>query len=90
MSFVDKWLICEECGKKFLWDAGEQKWYYTKRLSNAPKHCKECRAKRRAERINKPRPYSKVSCDNCGSETIVPFIPLGIKPIYCRACMASH
>ena len=90
VDFFDKWLVCDECGRKFLWDAGEQSWYRVKRLSNVPKHCKECRTKRREERLKKPRTYSKVNCDDCGTETVVPFIPLGIRPIYCRACLTSH
>ena len=90
MGFSSKWLVCEDCGRKFLWDVGEQKWYRGKHLANVPKHCKSCRDKRRTDRLNKPRSYSTVNCDNCGHETIVPFIPLGIKPVYCRACLANH
>jgi CspA family cold shock protein len=29
-------------------------------------------------------------CSNCGSETMVPFVPSPGRPIYCRNCYASH
>jgi CxxC-x17-CxxC domain-containing protein len=89
MGFSDKWIVCADCGRQFLWDVGEQLWYHEKHLANQPKHCKSCRDRRRAARLNEPRHYSKVSCDRCGNPTYVPFVPLGIKPIYCRSCLTA-
>ncbi len=90
MLLVDQWLICADCGREFLWDAGEQSWYLSKKLGNAPRHCKACRERRRDERLHQPRQYSKVNCDNCGSPVYVPFVPRGIKPVYCRPCLDSQ
>lgn len=89
MDYADKWLVCADCGRQFLWDAGEQAWYQGKNLANEPKHCKSCRDRRRDERLHQPRQYSKVSCERCGTPTFVPFVPQGIKPIYCRMCLTS-
>lgn len=87
--FTDKWLVCVDCGRRFLWDAGEQSWYFEKNLEHEPKRCKKCRERKRDERLHEPRKYSKVSCDNCGNTAYVPFVPLGIKPVYCRMCFTN-
>ncbi len=89
MNYSDKWLTCADCGRQFLWDAGEQAGYRGRNLANQPKHCKCCRDRRRDVRLQEPRQFSKVSCDRCGTSTFVPFVPLGTKPIYCRACMTK-
>lgn len=41
--FDDKALICQECGKEFVWTAGEQEFYASKGFTNEPKRCPECR-----------------------------------------------
>lgn len=88
MAFSDRWLMCADCGKEFLWDAGEQAWFQSKGLVNEPKHCKHCRDQRRDGR-NKPRKFSQINCDCCGTRAYVPFVPRGIKPVYCRPCFSS-
>jgi CxxC-x17-CxxC domain-containing protein len=30
-----------------------------------------------------------VSCNHCGNQIYVPFIPRGIKPVYCRTCYST-
>jgi CxxC-x17-CxxC domain-containing protein len=87
MDYADKWLVCADCGRQFMWDAGEQAWFQGKKLANEPRHCKPCRDLRRDARMHQPRQYSKVSCERCGNPTYVPFVPQGIKPVYCRACL---
>lgn len=87
MIFSDQWLICVECGRQFLWDAGEQAWYHVNKLEHPPKHCKVCRDRRRDKQHTEPRKYSRVNCERCGSLTFVPFVPHGIKPVYCRPCL---
>ena len=32
------------------------------------------------------REMHKVTCDECGKETEVPFKPDGTRPVYCRDC----
>lgn len=89
MDFSDKWLMCVDCGKQFLWDAGEQAWFVSNHLENQPKRCKKCRDKRRVERKHQPHPITQVKCDSCGASTYVPFVPHRTKPIYCRMCLAT-
>ena len=53
MDKKDKTLVCQDCGKEFIFTAGEQEFYATKCLTNEPKRCKECRDKRKANKGNK-------------------------------------
>jgi predicted N-acetyltransferase YhbS len=46
----DKTLVCQDCGKEFVFTVGEQEFYKEKGFENEPKRCKECRDKRKAER----------------------------------------
>ena len=46
----DKTLVCQDCGKEFIFTAGEQQFYKDKGFDNEPKRCKECREKRKAAR----------------------------------------
>lgn len=46
----DKSLVCVDCGKEFIFTAGEQEFYKQMGFSNEPKRCKECRGKRKTER----------------------------------------
>src|SRR2546421_3109295 len=48
MSFQDKTLTCRDCGREFIWTAGEQEFYAARGLQNAPTRCPEDRAARRA------------------------------------------
>lgn len=42
-------IICKDCGKEFIFTAGEQEFYKEKGFSN-PVRCKDCREKRKAEK----------------------------------------
>ena len=46
----DKTLTCKDCGKEFVWTAGEQEFYASKGFENAPVRCPECRKARKAQR----------------------------------------
>ena len=43
MPFVDKTLHCLDCGKEFVFAAGEQEVYVMKGWTNEPGRCKHCR-----------------------------------------------
>ena len=45
--YEDQNLICEECGKEFVFSAGEQEFYAQKGLQNTPKRCQDCRKARK-------------------------------------------
>lgn len=42
-TYEDKTLVCKDCGKEFVFTAGEQEFYAQKGLTNEPKRCKACR-----------------------------------------------
>ena len=48
VSFVDRVLVCRECGAKFTFTAGEQPFYASRGLENDPARCQRCRNARRA------------------------------------------
>ncbi len=92
MDFQDKTLTCKDCGREFVFSAGEQAFYAEKGFENEPARCHECRDKRRREREgNKDeRPMYTVKCAECGKETQVPFEPKGDRPVYCRDCFNAR
>ena len=45
--YEDQNLICEDCGKEFVFSAGEQEFYAQKGLQNTPKRCQDCRKARK-------------------------------------------
>ena len=47
VSFVDKLLNCRDCGKEFVFTAGEQQFYASKGLQHEPRRCNDCRNNRR-------------------------------------------
>ena len=54
VSFVDKTLICRDCGGSFTFTAGEQEFYASKGLQNEPVRCPACRSARKFNRGTEP------------------------------------
>ena len=81
--YEDQNLVCEDCGKEFVFSAGEQEFYAQKGLVNVPKRCPECRKIRRQK--SRRKMYDAV-CSECGAATKVPFKPIEGKEIYCKEC----
>ena len=78
MAFEDKTLVCKECGKDFVFTAGEQEFYAEKGFENEPARCRDCRDKRRRSRDDQnhgERQMFHVVCAECGKDTEVPFEP---------------
>ena len=92
MAFEDKTLVCKECGKEFIFSAGEQEFYQEKGFENEPARCRDCRDKRRRNRGegSEQRQMYTVICAECGKETEVPFEPKNDRPVYCRDCFSKH
>ena len=95
MEFQDKVLACRECGKEFLFSAGEQAFYAEKGFQHQPSRCKDCRGSRRsggpgAGATGGERPLFAAVCSACGKDTQVPFKPTPGKPVYCRDCYAKR
>lgn len=84
-GFVDKQLVCKECGSDFTFTAGEQEFYAEKGFQNEPQRCKSCRdARKRGERG--PREFYTATCAKCGEEAQVPFQPREDRDVYCSEC----
>ena len=52
MEKTDKTIVCKDCGAEFTFTVGEQEFYESKGFTNEPVRCKECRDKRKQERLN--------------------------------------
>ena len=91
MDFEDKTLVCKDCGKEFIFSAGEQEFYAEKGFENEPARCRDCRDKRRRSRDGgEQRQMYTVVCAECGKETEVPFEPKNDRPVYCRDCFDAQ
>lgn len=94
--FEDRTLVCQDCGREFVFTAGEQEFYAEKGFENEPKRCKECRGARRntggsSSRSNRaPREMYSAVCAQCGAETKVPFKPVDGRPVYCMECFQAQ
>jgi CxxC-x17-CxxC domain-containing protein len=47
MSLADQTLYCRDCNQEFTFTVGEQEFYASRGLTNAPSRCPECRAARK-------------------------------------------
>lgn len=97
MSFQDKVLTCRDCGKEFLFTAGEQSFYAEKGFQHEPTRCRNCRAVRKGAGGGSVtagdaggRALHPAVCSDCGKETQVPFRPTAGKPVYCRDCFQKR
>ncbi len=94
MEFQDKVLVCRDCGKEFLFSAGEQAFYAEKGFQNEPTRCRNCRTARKGGASIAPdsgsRPLFAAVCSECGKDTQVPFKPTAGKPVYCRDCFQKR
>jgi CxxC-x17-CxxC domain-containing protein len=86
MDFVDRQLTCVDCGAPFAFTAGEQVFFHERQLTNDPKHCKPCRARRNYGPRKPVRSETRTTCAQCGVETTVPFTLKQGRPVLCRAC----
>ena len=88
MEFQDKLLKCADCGKDFVFTAGEQLFFHDKQFHNNPKRCKACKLKRGG--TSSVRAETRTSCSVCGQETTVPFRPTQGRPVMCRSCFEQN
>ena len=83
--YEDKTLRCKDCGKEFVFTAGEQEFYASKGFENEPQRCKECRDAKKAASRQQRKTYKAV-CDACGGEATVPSEPTEGRTFYCSEC----
>ncbi|SHG53970.1 CxxC-x17-CxxC domain-containing protein [Thermosyntropha lipolytica DSM 11003] len=93
--FEDRTLVCQDCGREFVFTAGEQEFYAEKGFENEPKRCKECRGARRSSSSSSrssraPREMYSAVCASCGADTKVPFKPVDGRPVYCMDCFQAQ
>ena len=96
MSFEEKTLTCQDCGRSFAFTVEEQEFHAQKGYTNLPKRCPDCRQTRRDNRGG-DRGYGRstrtmypVTCAQCGVQTEVPFEPRGDRPVYCSDCFSKQ
>ena len=75
--FEDKTLVCKDCGKEFVWTAGEQEFYASRGFENGI----------RPASTGERKMYDAV-CASCGKACKVPFQPREDRPVYCSDCFA--
>jgi CxxC-x17-CxxC domain-containing protein len=88
MEFQDKILKCVDCGKDFVFTAGEQLFFHDKQFHNDPKRCKACKLKRGGG--SSVRAETRTHCSVCEQETTVPFRPTQGRPVLCRSCFEQN
>ena len=87
LNYVDKVLVCRDCGREFVFSAGEQEFYQSRGLQHEPRRCPDCRNQRRQSEDHRAvREMFDVTCSSCGRPTQVPFRPTGARPVYCQDC----
>lgn len=60
--YTDKTLVCKECGKEFVFTAGEQEFYAEKGFQNEPQRCRECRNARKNNARPEREMFDAVCC----------------------------
>ena len=96
-GYQDRILTCRDCGQEFTFTSGEQEFFASKGLTNAPSRCPDCRKARRGGGSTggqRPRggtgeQYDAI-CATCGKPTTVPFIPREDRPVYCSDCFQEQ
>ncbi len=101
--YIDESLTCTDCSTAFTFTSSEQQFYAQKGFTNKPSRCPDCRAARKASGQSgrggsgyagggsRPdRQMHSATCAQCGKEALVPFVPSGDKPVYCRDCFESR
>lgn len=89
MSFTDRVLKCVDCGKDFVFTAGEQIFFREKQFEHDPKRCKNCKLKHQTSGFS-VRVETRTVCAQCGEETTVPFRPRLATPVLCRSCYQQN
>ena len=95
MAYTDRTLTCVECGASFTFTADDQE-FHARKGYQEPKRCPSCRQARRQDRgggggggYGGSRQMYDAVCDNCGTNTQVPFLPRQDRPVYCSACFSK-
>jgi len=91
VAYADRTLNCVECGAEFTFTADDQE-FHARKGYQEPKRCPSCRQARRSDRgggYGGARQMYDAVCDNCGTNTQVPFLPRQDRPVYCSDCFSK-
>jgi CxxC-x17-CxxC domain-containing protein len=94
VAYTDRTLTCVECGAEFTFTADDQE-FHARKGYQEPKRCPNCRQARRSDRggggggYGGARQMYDAVCDNCGTNTQVPFLPRQDRPVYCSDCFSK-
>ena len=89
--FEDETLVCKDCGKEFVWTAGEQEFYASRGFENQPQRCKSCRDARRTASATPPAVSVRcltLSALLAARPARCPSSPVEDRPVYCSDCFA--
>ncbi|HSW97646.1 MAG TPA: zinc-ribbon domain containing protein [Candidatus Saccharimonadales bacterium] len=88
----DKTLVCQDCGKDFVFTASEQDFYAEKGFTNEPKRCADCRKIKKGNfrQTQGNRAPVEIVCANCGKKDTVSFKPRGDRPVLCGDCFRKQ
>ena len=87
--YQDKILTCRDCGKEFVFSAGEQEFYADKGFANDPTRCRDCRRLKKNSAAGAKAEIFEIVCSKCGKVDKVPFEPRHDIPVYCSECFAA-
>ncbi len=105
MLLTDQTLSCRDCQQAFTFTVGEQEFYSSRGLTNAPSRFPERRAAHKQSnrgqrafsgggsgrvREYESRQMYSATCASCGEETQVPFEPRGDRSVHCSACYQAQ
>jgi CxxC-x17-CxxC domain-containing protein len=103
MAYADRTMTCRDCGREFIFTAGEQEFFDQKGFTNAPTRCTACRSARKSTggynsgggggggyHDSGPREMHSATCSQCGKEAKVPFVPRGDRPVLCSDCFQGQ
>lgn len=85
-EFLDRLLVCADCGGSFVFTAGEQIFFHAKQFKNDPKRCKPCKGKR----FGAPAPVAGAEAANplAGAQRSVPASLLSRETrTHCSECL---
>jgi len=83
MAFSDQKLVCQDCGKEFVFSASDQE-FFEKKGFQPPKRCPDCRKAKKQSRETK-REW-EIVCSKCGEKGTVPFQPRNPEGLLCEKC----
>ena len=85
--FADKTLTCKDCGRDFVFTAGEQEFFEQHSFFNEPQRCHSCRKRRKNSTSETGSVVLyEVVCSKCGEIEKIPFEPRHDRPVFCSSC----